>query len=80
VFLLHTENMLDIKIQGADTKLLTQLDKTTTETYQLLCEVYEEDTQLREHFLNGMSFLKGEEVEDANELPNISENLCIWKN
>jgi hypothetical protein len=42
--------------------------------------LYEEDTQLREHVLSGMSFLEGEEVEDANELPSNSENLCVWKN
>lgn len=31
-----------------------------TESYQL-CEVYGEDTQLREHVLNGMMCLEGEE-------------------
>jgi hypothetical protein len=45
VFLLLVRKMTDTKIeQRTNIKFLAKLKKTTTETYQLLHEVYGEDT------------------------------------
>jgi hypothetical protein len=47
VFLLLVRKMTDTKIERTNIKFLAKLKKTATETYQLLREVYGEDTLSR---------------------------------
>jgi hypothetical protein len=67
VLLLLIRKMTDTKIeQRANIKFLAKLKKTATETYQLLCEVYGEDTLSRARVFEWhRRFLGGrEDVED----------------
>jgi hypothetical protein len=71
VFLLLVRRMTDTKIeQRTNIKFLAKLKKTATETYQLLREVYGEDTLSRARvFERHRRFLGGREDVEDDERP-----------
>jgi hypothetical protein len=67
VFLLLVKKMTDTKIeQRTNIKVLAKLKKTATKTYQLLREVYGEDTLSRAHVFDWHRRFSGgrKDVED----------------
>jgi hypothetical protein len=70
VFLLLVRKMTDTKIECTNIKFLAKLKKTATETYQLLCEVYGEDTLSRARIFEWQRrFLGGREDVEDDERP-----------
>jgi hypothetical protein len=67
---LLVRKMTDTKIKKNNIKFLAKLKKTATETYQLLCEVYGEDTLSRARVFEWhRRFLGGREDVENDERP-----------